>query len=158
VISGNCLSTLEPTCEPSTCRWRCAIEVIDELLIEHSLINDQEADDLLDLRCKILGADDAEGTLRLFCAVRRRMERKHYLAFFRIRRWLENNMVANICLYPGVDEQPLNLKLDHYCIEAIRRASLCLALRSGVALNRPRLRFVFRGSRLHPIAIERVDR
>jgi hypothetical protein len=147
VISGNCLSTLESTCEPNTCRWRCAIEVIDELLTQHSIISDQEADDLLDLRWKILSADDAEGTLRFFCAVRRRMERKHYLAFFRIRRWLENNMVANICLYPGADEQALHLKLDHYCIEAIRRASLCRALREGAVLNRPRLRFIFRDRR-----------
>ena len=88
MISENCLSTLGANCEPNACRWRCAIEVIDELLSQHSMISDQEADDLLDLRCKILSANDPEGTLRLFCAVRRRMERKHYLAFFRIRKWL----------------------------------------------------------------------
>jgi hypothetical protein len=144
VISANCLSTLESDCESSACRWRCAIEVIDELLSEHSLITGTEADDLLDLRWTLVQADDAEATLRLFCTVRRRMEQKHYLAFFRIRRWLENHMAAAVVLRPGGDEKLVSLKLDHYCVEALRRSSLCFALQTGGVIDRPRLRFCFR--------------
>ena len=155
MISGNCLSTSVPSCEPGKCRWRCAIEIIDELLSQRATITRSEADDLLDLRWKLLNADDAEGTLRVFCAVRRRMERRHYLAFFRIRKWLENNIVASVTWLPGVEPQRVNLKLDHYCVEALRRASLCNALRNGAVLNRPGLRFLY-----HPVykAREAADR
>ena len=146
MISENCLSTLETDCESTACHWRCAIEVIDELLSQHSFITGDEADDLLDLRWTLIQADDAEGTLRLFCAVRRRMEQRHYLAFFRIRRWLENHIVARVVLSPGADEEQVRLKLDHYCVEALRRSSLCVALQAGRAIDRPRLRFCFRGT------------
>jgi hypothetical protein len=144
VISEHCLSNLESDCESAACRWRCAIEVIDELLSQQSLITDDEADDLLDLRWTLIQADDAEETIRLFCAVRRRMEQRHYLAFFRIRRWLENHIVARVVLSPGADEGSVRLKLDHYCVEALRRSSLCGALQTGGVIDRPRLRFCFR--------------
>jgi hypothetical protein len=141
VISEHCPSTSD--CEPKACRWRCAIEVIDELLSQHSLITGDEADDLLDLRWALIQADDAEGTIRLFCTVRRRMEQRHYLAFFRIRRWLENHVVARVTLSPGAREKEVRLRLDHYCVEALRRSSLCIALQSGAVIDRPRLRFCF---------------
>jgi hypothetical protein len=116
---------------------------VDELLSQRATMTDREADDLLDLRWKLLNADDAEGTLRVFCAVRRRMERRHYLAFFRIRRWLENNIVASVTCLPGAEPQQVNLKLDHYCVEALRRASLCKALRNGAVLDRPSSGFLY---------------
>jgi hypothetical protein len=144
VISQDCQSSLQPACQPSTCRWRCAIEVIDQLLSEPSIITGRDADDLLDLRWKLLNSDDAEGTLKLFCAVRRRMERRHYLAFFRIRKWLENHLLATVILSPDGDQQLVSLRLDHYCLEALRRAALCAALREGAVLDRPSLRFLYR--------------
>jgi hypothetical protein len=147
VIATNCLSTIETDCEPNGCRWRCPIEVIDELLSQPSLITGNEADDLLDLRWKLLQADDAEGMLRLFCRVRLRMEQRHYLAFFRIRRWIENHMVAVVILRPGAEEKQVSVKLDHYCVEALRRASLCVAIQTDSVIDRPRLRFRFRPKR-----------
>ena len=77
---------------PADCRWRCALEVIDELLGHAHTVTGEEADLLLDLRWKLGKSEDAEGALRLFCDLRLRMEQRHYLAFFRIRRWLEKNM------------------------------------------------------------------
>jgi hypothetical protein len=157
VISENCLSTLETDCEATACRWRCAIEVIDELLSQNSLITGDDADDLLDLRWTLIQADDAEGTIRLFCAVRRRMEHRHYLAFFRIRRWLENHLVARVVLSAQAGEKPVRLKLDHYCVEAIRRWALCVALQTGGEIDRPRLRFCFRQTQLGQAARQRVE-
>ncbi len=146
MISGDCTSESVSSCHPITCRWRCAIDVIDELLGRRATISDREADDLLDLRLKLLSAFDAEETLRVFCAVRRRMEQRHYLAFFRIRRWLENNIVVSVVCSPGTGPHQANLKLDHYCVEALRRSSLCAALRNGAVLDRPNLSFLFRPS------------
>jgi hypothetical protein len=156
-MSGNCSSPLEPSCQPDRCRWRCAIEVIDELLSEPSIVTRREADDLLDLRWQLVNAEDAEGTLRTFCAVRRRMERRHYLAFFRIRRWLENQIVANVTLSPGGSQQQITLKLDHYCVEALRRASLCIAMRKGAVLDRPSLRFIYRQKQVNRSSTRSAD-
>ena len=72
------------------------------------------------------------------------MEQRHYLAFFRMRRWLENHLLASVSICPEAKPQFVPVKLDHYCVEAIRRASLCLALRRGYVLLAPRLRFTFR--------------
>jgi hypothetical protein len=71
------------------------------------------------------------------------MEQRHYLAFFRIRRWLENHVIANVRTSPEAPVQMVGVKLSFYCVEAIRRATLCAAGRQG-PLQAPRLAFAFR--------------
>jgi hypothetical protein len=129
-------------CAPARCQWRCALEVIDELLAAREAISGEEMDRLLDLRWQLRRAEDAEAVLKIFCELRIRMERKHYLAFFRIRRWLENHVVAAVRICPAADPVFVPVELSHYCVEAIRRVCLCAALRNGVLLA-PRLRFGF---------------
>ncbi len=99
---------------------------------------------MLDLRWKLGKHEDAEGALRLFCDLRLRMERRHYLAFFRIRRWLESHLFAAVRICPAAEPQRVPVKLDYYCVEPIRRLCLCAALgRSSIALA-PRLEFQYR--------------
>ena len=132
-------------CAPATCRWRCALEVIDGLLsLPRSAVSGEEADLLLDLRWQLRQREEAETTLRLFCDLRRRMESRHYLAFFRIRRWLENHLVAAVRVCPAAAVQEVPVRLDHYCVEPIRRVCLCASLGAGAILLAPRLRFEFR--------------
>lgn len=132
-----------PDCEPGTCRWRCALEVIDELLCERGAVSGEEADHLLDLRWQIRQGNDAEAVLRIFCDLRLRMEHRHYLAFFRIRRWLENHVAASVQVCPAAEPHFTEIKLDRYCVEAIRRVCLCAALGRGSVLLAPRVRFLF---------------
>jgi hypothetical protein len=128
------------------CRWRCALEVIDELLGQSGIVSGEEADLLLDLRWKLGKSEDAEGALRLFCDLRMRMEQRHYLAFFRIRRWLENHVFAAVRICHAAEPHVVAVKLDHYCVEPIRRVCLCTALgRSAIALA-PRLEFQYRAA------------
>jgi hypothetical protein len=129
-------------CAPARCRGRCALDVIDELLAARDAISGEEMDRLLDLRWQLRRAADAETVLKIFCELRIRMERKHYLAFFRIRRWLENHIVAAVRICPAAEPVIVPVELSHYCVEAIRRVCLCAALRNGVLLA-PRLRFAF---------------
>ncbi len=103
-----------------------------------------EVDRLLDLRWQLRQQGDAESALRLFCELRLQMEQRHYLAFFRIRRWLENHLVAAVRLCPAAPPQIVPVKLDHYCAIAIRRVCLCAALGRGSVLIAPRLEFAFR--------------
>jgi len=126
--------------------------VIDELLSQPGAVTGDEADHLLELRWKLRQSDDAEATLRIFCDLRLRMEQRHYLAFFRIRRWLENHMLAAVRLHPSDEAYFVPVKLDHYCVEAIRRACLCASIEKGVELVAPRLRFAFRKPEAAPIA------
>jgi len=118
--------------------------VIDELLSQPGAATGEESDLLLDLRWKLRRREDAEGVLRLFCDLRLRMEQRHYLAFFRIRRWLENHVRASVQICPASTAQSVAVKLDLYCVEAVRRVCLCAALDAGIALLAPRLGFVFR--------------
>ena len=131
-------------CEPTTCRFRCAMEVIDDLLAEPGAVSGEEMDQLLDLRWHLRHRTDADASLRLFCEVRRRMEHRHYLAFFRIRRWMENHLLAEVRPCPAAEPRFVSVKLDHYCVEALRRICLCSALGPGTVLLVPRLRFTFR--------------
>ena len=120
------------------------MEVIDELLAQGGSVTGEETDLLLELRWKLRHREQPEETLRLFCDLRLRMEQRHYLAFFRIRRWLEHHLMASVQVCPAAVAHEIPVRLDHYCVEAIRRVCLCAALgRSSVVLV-PRLRFLFR--------------
>ncbi len=132
-------------CVAATCRWRCALEVIDELLRgDRQSVRGEEADLLLDLRWQLRQRTEAELALQTFCDLRRRMEGRHYLAFFRIRRWLENHLVAVARICPAGNEREVPVRINHYCVEAVRRACLCTSLGRGSVLLAPRLGFVFR--------------
>lgn len=138
-----CSTSIAADCEPSRCHQRCALEVIDELLREHEDVSGEEADLLLDMRWHLRQGTDAETTLRVFCDLRIRMEQRHYLAFFRLRRWLENHLVASVQLCPAAEPVLTPVKFDRYCVEAIRRVCLCAALGRGSVLLAPRVRFSF---------------
>lgn len=104
----------------------------------------EDADLLLDLHQLVKGRGDAEATLRTFSELRRRLERRHYLAFYRLRRWLEAHVVAEVRGTPGDGGVDLPLRLDFYCVEAVRRGCLCRALDQGLAGGRLGLAFRYR--------------
>lgn len=146
LTSRECASASGDHCAPADCQWRCALEVIDEMLGKSlSTVSGEEADLLLDLRWRLRQCADPDATLRLFCAVRIRMEQRHYLAFFRLRRWLENHLVAAVRVCPASEPIRVPVKLNYYCVEPIRRSCLCEALGQGAVLLAPRLSFEFHG-------------
>lgn len=142
----NCPAALGIECLPASCHGRCAIEVIDELLSHGRSISGEQADWLLDLRWHLSRHDQAEGALRCFAMLRLRMEPFHYLAFFRIRRWMEHHIVAQIQGCPAAPMKEYPVRIDSYCIEAIRRQCLCRAIEDGATLLAPRLTFAFRST------------
>lgn len=144
VAESLCLSSSVQECTPTECSWRCALDVIDELLSQPKAATGEETDLLLDLRWHLHGRSDADAALRIFCDLRRRMERRHYLAFFRIRRWMENHLIGAVRICPAAEATSVPVRLDYYCVEAIRRVCLCAALQPGTVLLAPRLQFTFR--------------
>ncbi len=137
-------ATLSPECLPSSCRSGCALSVVDELLRTPGAVNGEEADLLLDLRSHLRRREEADAVLRLFCDLRRRLETREYLAFYRLRRWLENHLTAEVRLCPAAEPQTVPVRLQFFCPEAIRRACLCSALGTGAPLLAPRVQFRFR--------------
>src|SRR5688500_1519454 len=86
----------EEVCSPVSCRNTCALEVVDGLLRAAGSVRGDEVDGLLDLRWLLHQWKNAETTLSVFCQLRRSMEDRHYLAFYRLRRWLENHIEVTV--------------------------------------------------------------
>ena len=57
---------------------------------------------------------------------------------------MENHLVALVRVCPAATVQEVPVRLNHYCVEAIRRVCLCASLGDGTVLLVPRLRFGFR--------------
>jgi len=131
------------TCPAGVCRLSCSLEVVDELLSTPGAASGDEVDLLLDFRSLLRARRDAEATLRLFCDLRRRLEQRHYLAFYRLRRWLENHIVAEVSPSRSENCAQVPLRLQFYCMEAVRRQCLCAAMQQGLPLVTPRLGFSF---------------
>jgi len=131
-------------CVPAHCHPGCSLEAIAQLLTPPSDITGEEADSLLDLHHLLKGRRDAEGALRLFCDIRWRLEHRHYLLLYRLRRWLENQVLAEV--HPNNSATPVlvPLRLSFYCVEPLRRQCLCACLRYGADFQSPRIRFIFR--------------
>ncbi len=116
---------------PSRCRPGCSLEAIDELLVTAGALTGQEADSLLDLRQLLRARTDAQAALLVFCQLRQRLEKRHYLVFYRLRRWLENHIVAEFRASPKATPTTLPIHLSVSSPEAIRRLCLCAALHKG---------------------------
>ena len=119
------------------------MEALDALLSIPGAATAAEADGLLDLRQLLKSRRDAEGALRVFSALRVSLEQRHYLAFYRLRRWLENHVMAEVGPSAEAPLVQVPVRLSSYCVEAVRRQCLCAALDRGVALSAPRLTFFF---------------
>ena len=130
-------------CNPGACQINCALQVVDSLLSTPGAVTGEEVDLLLDFRHEVRVREDADATLRLFCDLRRRLEQRHYLEFYRLRRWLENHLVAQVQSCQAAEARIVQVKLDHYCVEAIRRVALCAGLAPGSVLLAPRVQFSF---------------
>jgi hypothetical protein len=130
-------------CNPGACQIKCALQVVDSLLSTPGAVSGEEVDLLLDFRHELRARKNAEGALRLFCDLRRRLEERHYLAFYRLRRWLENHLVAEVKSCQAAEPRLVHLKLNRYCVEAIRRVALCAGLARGSVLLAPRVQFLF---------------
>ena len=135
--------TCADSCTISACRLKCSLEVVDELLSTPGAATGEEVDLLLDFRSLLRTRHEAETTLRVFCDLRRRLEQRHYLAFYRLRRWLEKQMVAEVRSPSSAEIVRVPLRLDFYCVEAVRRQCLCIALQQGTDCSTPRLCFLF---------------
>lgn len=99
-------------CTSTTCRERCGHEIVDVLLHEQADKDPAVIDALLDLKFALTHRNDVEEILRVFCQLRGRLEKRYYLAFYRLRRWLENQLEVRVSPGRGYASQvfPINLE------------------------------------------------
>jgi hypothetical protein len=94
------------TLSPSTalvqiaeCPLNHGVAVVDQLLAAITREEDAVALDVaLDFRLLLAGANDADTVLREFFRLRAVVEEQHYLACFRLRRWLQSAIFAEVRL------------------------------------------------------------
>lgn len=129
------------------CPLNSGVAVTDQLLA--AITRDHRADDFesaldaaLDLRLLLAAEADAESILKAFFRLRRVAEDRHYLACFRLRRWLESNFFARVFLDRSQPPACVPLRLD-VCDCTALRTRCTLAAVSGHALpNWVRVHFV----------------
>ena len=83
----------------SPCPLNHGVAVVDQLLAAITRDHDSSSLDVaLDFRLLLATSTDADAILRAFFQVRAVVEETHYLACFRLRRWLQSEIVARVRL------------------------------------------------------------
>ncbi len=107
---------------------RCEHTILDSLLAESGTADPALTDRLLDLKFTLLQRDDAQETLERFYRVRPRLEQGHYLASYRLRRWLERQIRVSVSPGRGYPAHTYSLSLTPPSLDAlfasIRRVTL----------------------------------
>lgn len=126
------------------CPLNDGVAVLDQLLA--SLMGEAESaafDSALDLRWLLSIAGDATEIIREFYVLRSLIEERHYLACYRLRRWLESQLVAWVAAERHQPEQRVSLKLDSTCLDRLHDRCLTDALGEITSAPLARVRYAF---------------
>jgi hypothetical protein len=133
------------------CPFHDGPETLDAFLAELAGSESREGENLLDaaldLRCLLVrenGNAHAELFLRTLLDLRHRLDGRHYLAFYRVRRWVQRTMLAEVRRHRGEAWTEISLPLDAGNFEqAVNTCLATLAEENGVwpALAQIRFRF-----------------
>jgi len=105
---------------PADCPLNHGLAVTDQLLAAITRQNDGPALDVaLDFRLLLAHARDADTVLREFFRLRAVIEERHYLACFRLRRWLEKELAALVKLDRTATARRIALQLDVRSYDAL---------------------------------------
>ncbi len=108
-------TSVAPVSVSAPCPLNHGVSVVDQLLaaITHEPELDARALDVaLDFRLLLASSDDAEAILQAFFHLRTVAEERHYLACFRLRRWLETQFVAHVRLDRSQPRRELPVRLE----------------------------------------------
>lgn len=104
--------------------------VVDNLLHVAAREHPDFLDLLLDLKFTLNQRVDATETLRLFCIARRELEEVFYLRLYRLRRWLEAQIAAEVTWPRGYRMLIRPVKLSERSLEDLSRGLLARAAES----------------------------
>ena len=93
------LSPISPSTPAAECPLNDGVSGVDQLLAAITRGSNAAALDVaLDFRLLLAGSTDADTLLREFYRLRAVVEEEHYLACYRLRRWLQTQIVAQVKL------------------------------------------------------------
>jgi hypothetical protein len=138
------------------CPLNHGVAVVDQLLAAITRASEFDAhalDVALDFRLLLASSTDAEDILQAFFRVRAAVEENHYLACFRLRRWLEIQFAAHVRpdRTQPIREVPIRLTANSYRELCAR----CAFDAAGNELVSPWVRVHFVTRQPHAVATSR---
>ena len=113
-------SVLAISTNAAACPLNDGLAVIDQLLAAILREKDSAAFDLaLDFRLLLARSSDPDLLLPEFFRLREQVEERHYLALYRLRRWLEASYVGCVRLDRTRPIREVNLRLDTTSFRAL---------------------------------------
>lgn len=139
------LRTPAPAANGPLCPFHDGAATLDLLLAELDPRNTALFDTALDLRSLLAEGRDAEACLTKLFRLRALLDGSHYLAFYRVRRWAQRRLVAQV--RAGRTESWLTRELPLDAARLDELTNSCLAALAGDRDEVPagaHVRFVFR--------------
>ncbi len=134
-----------PTFSPARCPFHDGPATLDALLAELTPAEIDALDLALDLRSAIAVERDAGAAVQTALRLRHALDGTHYLAFYRVRQWLQRIIVAQVRAWRGAEWRTYALPLNSARREEIENA--CLAAWStenpGLDVESAQVRFAF---------------
>jgi hypothetical protein len=120
------------------------VAVLDQIL---AALTPEDAasvyDTALDLRSWLRRADDAGAVVGDFIELRALIGNRHYLACYRLRRWLESHIVAHVTLDRRDAPRVVSVRLDAPNLAMLRARCVDAATAGAPATTHPRVHFAF---------------
>ncbi|MBA4136116.1 MAG: hypothetical protein C0518_02225 [Opitutus sp.] len=124
------------------CPFHDGAATLDGLLAELGVGECELFDLALDLRSLLADGRDAEACLVQLFRLRACLDGRHYLAFYRVRRWVQRRIVAQVRPDRTAPWITRELPLDAARLDELVNSCLASLDLAGPAL--PRVRFTFR--------------
>lgn len=127
---------------PGACPLNQGLSVVDQLLAAITREGDRDAlDAALDFRLLLANSGDPAAVLRGYFALRGIVEEYHYLALYRLRRWLENSFAALVLVDRSGIPQLVGVNLSVPSFGALYASCAVLALDGQPAQPWTRVQF-----------------
>ena len=127
------LSPIALSIPAAECPLNHGVSVVDQLLAAITRGSNPTALDVaLDFRLLLASSTDADTILREFYRLRAVVEEEHYLACFRLRRWLQAQIVAHVKLDRSQPTLQTSINLN-----AVSYRELCVRCAFEAAAGEP---------------------
>lgn len=145
-LSVSPATTTPVTATVSLCPFHDGAATLDGLLAEIDARDTATFDAALDLRSLLADGRDAEACLATLFHLRALLDGRHYLAFYRVRRWVQRRLVAQTRAARNEPWRTRELPLDAARLDELTNSCLAAlaAESSGELPFGARVRFAFR--------------
>jgi hypothetical protein len=134
-----------PSSSLPLCPFHDGAATLDGLLAAIDPRDGELFDAALDLRSLLTEGGDATAALHQLFRLRRLLDGRHYLAFYRVRRWVQRRIVAQVRAGRAAPWRTRELPLDAARLDEIVNASVAAVAAEDAAPHvDAQVRFVFR--------------